>query len=157
MNHKEILIDAFAWFTAAGCKTYGRPNSEIKAMIPVYASLMADLSGDTLKAACEQCAKTCPDWPTVADIRKAAAEIAEAKRAELRTAGERTYGQDECPWCGGSGWELSNHSGGPPSVVRCRCRRPGFQLPPPKPRKMLTDAEKSELAASLGMMSWGKL
>lgn len=156
MTHKEILIDAFAWFTAAGCKTYGRPNSEIKSMITVYASLMADLSADTLKAACEQCAKTCPDWPTVADIRKAAAEIAEAKRAELRTAGERTYGQEECPWCGGSGWESYLNHHGITESTRCRCRKPGFILPPPKPRKLLTEAEKSEFAASLGMISGGK-
>lgn len=154
MTHKQIITTAFQWFSAAGCKTYGRTSAETLAMIPAWVELLADLSGETLKAACEQCAKTCPDWPTVADVRKAAAEIAETKRAELRASGERTYGQEDCPWCGGSGWEPMS---GCANFTRCRCRQPEFQLPPPRPRKLLTEAEKSELAASLGMISEGKV
>lgn len=120
----------------------------------LWCELLSDLSPSSLAPAFEQAAKTCTDFPTVADIRKAAAEIAEAKRAELRTSGERTYGQEECPWCGGSGWEIDGRDfleGKFPTAIRCRCRQPGFILPPPKPRKMLTEADRSAIAASLGL------
>jgi hypothetical protein len=144
MTRREVLSQAFQWWLAAGCKTYGKTPGELAAMVRSYAELLDDVDEGVLREACKACAQTCSDFPAVADIRKAVEE----RREALRAAPEPPP-PDDCEFCGGSGWEEVTVADGT-AVKRCRCKAPGYVLPPAKPRALLTAAEKAEFEEVLG-------
>lgn len=119
--------------------------------VDLWCELLSDLSPSDLAPAFEAAAKTCTDFPTVADIRKAVEQIKTDRRESMRATGEApSKAHEDCPWCGGSGWKpiYADYRVSyvvPPAVVRCHCTQPGFTLPPVEPRKQIEAAEFREM------------
>lgn len=138
MTHHEIIRLAFGWWTAAGCKTYGAKPNEIAAKIGPYSELLSDVEPETLKAACQRCANTCKDFPSVADVREAVAALRDEQRAVPESKGKA---HDDCALCDGTGWEDAGNG-----VTRCRCTR-GLEFPRAQERKQIGAGEFRDMIA----------
>lgn len=130
-ERKDALIAKWLRICAEINPMYARYVTAEK--LDIYCELLGDLEMADLARGLELAAKRHPEFPTPAAIRRYAEEDPPAPPAA-------DWKPDDCDFCYGSGWETTADG-----AVRCRCRKPGYVKPQPKPRTQLTAAETAAI------------